>query len=90
VSAVKAGLHFLPVVAVWLLTLLVSEVWLRLPLDRWLTLTILQSAALNVALATFLPVPEALAVTVNQREGYHLQWDRPKPETMQRFFHTLS
>jgi len=44
------------------------------------------SAALNVALATLLPVPESLAVTVNQREGYHQQWDRPRTETMRRFF----
>jgi ABC-2 type transport system permease protein len=126
VLALKAGLRFLPIVGVWLLTLLVSVVWLRLPLDRriglvvlislayllfwfaaswfvmsfhrssnfnaltllglWLTLTILLPAALNVALATFLPVPEAFAVMVNQREGYHQQWDRPKAETMQRFF----
>jgi len=126
VLAVKANLRFLPIVAVWLLTLLVSVVWLRLPLDRrigfvlltslayllfwfatswfvmsfrrssnfnaltllggWLTLTILLPAGLNVVLVTFLPVPEAFAVTVNQREGYHSQWDRPKAETMQRFF----
>jgi ABC-2 type transport system permease protein len=126
VLAVKAIIRFLPIVAVWLLTLLVGVFWLRLPLDQrlcfvllislayllfwfaaswfvmsfkrssnfnalsllgvWLTLTILLPAALNVALATFLPVPEAFAVTVNQREGYHRQWDRPKAETMQRFF----
>ncbi len=126
VLAVKAIIRFLPIVAVWLLTLLVALVWLRLPLDRrfafatlislayllfwfasswfvmsfrrssnfnalallgaWLTLTMLIPAALNVALSVMLPVPEALAVTINQREGYHSQWDRPKPETMQRFF----
>lgn len=126
VLALKACLRFLPIVAVWGLTLLVALVWLRLPLDRrfgfitlislayllfwfaaswfvmsfkrssnfnaltllgvWLTLTILLPAALNVALATWLPVPEAFAVTVKQREGYHQQWDRPKAETMQRFF----
>lgn len=126
ILAVKATLRFLPIVGVWLLTLLAAMIWLRLPLDRrigfvalislayllfwfaaswfvisfkrssnfnaltllgvWLTLTILLPAALNVALATWLPVPEAFAVTVNQREGYHQQWDRPKAETMQRFF----
>lgn len=126
ILAVKAALRFLPIVAVWGLTLLIALFWLRLPFDQrfglvvlislayllfwfaaswwvmsfkrssnfnalsllgvWLTLTILLPAALNVALATWLPVPEALAVTVNQREGYHQQWDRPKAETMQRFF----
>ncbi len=126
ILTVKATLRFLPIVAVWLLTLLAAVIWLRLPLDRrigfvalislayllfwfaaswfvmsfrrssnfnaltllgvWLTLTILLPAALNIALATWLPVPEAFAVTVNQREGYHQQWDHPKAETMQRFF----
>ena len=126
ILAIKAGLRFGSIIGVWLLTLLVSVFWLRLPLDWrigsialislayllfwfatslfvmslrrssnfnalsllgvWLTLTILVPAALNVALATLLPVPEALAVTVNQREGYHQQWDRPKAETMQKFF----
>ncbi|MBL8207831.1 MAG: DUF3526 domain-containing protein [Blastocatellia bacterium] len=124
----KAGIRGAALIAVWLLTLLVSLFWLRLPLDRrfgfitlislayllfwfatslfvmslrrssnfnalallgvWLTLTILVPAALNVGMSVALPVPEALAVTVNQREGYHAQWDRPKPETMQRFFQT--
>jgi ABC-2 type transport system permease protein len=124
--ALKAGLRFLPVVGVWLLTLLVSVLRLRLPLDRrlgfaalislsyllfwfgtsllvvsfrrssnfnvqallgvWLTLTIIVPAALNVALSVLLPVPEGLEVTVRQREGYHQQWDRPKAETMRRFF----
>lgn len=55
-------------------------------LGGWLTLEILLPAALNVALAAWLPVPEAFAVTLAQREGYHQQWDRPKAETMQRFF----
>ncbi|MDX2031239.1 MAG: DUF3526 domain-containing protein [Blastocatellia bacterium] len=55
-------------------------------LGVWLALAILVPAALNVALATWLPVPEAMAVTVDQREGYHRQWDRPKAETMTRFF----
>jgi ABC-2 type transport system permease protein len=116
----------LPIIAVWLLTLLVCLLWLRLPLDRrfgfvalvssayllfwfsasvfvmslrrssnfnalallgvWLALAILIPAALNITLATLLPAPEAMALTVDQREGYHQQWDRPKAETMRRFF----
>jgi ABC-2 type transport system permease protein len=55
-------------------------------LGVWVCLTILVPAALNAALSTLLPVPEALEVTVRQREGYHRQWDRPKAETMRRFF----
>lgn len=43
--AVKAGLRFLPVGALWLLTLLVSEVWLRLPLDRRMGFVLLISLA---------------------------------------------
>jgi ABC-2 type transport system permease protein len=126
VLAVKAGVRFLPIIVVWLMTLLVCLLWLRLPADRrfgfvalislayllfwfsasvfmmslrrssnfnalaslgvWLALVILIPAALNVALATLMPAPESLALTVDQREGYHQQWDRPKAETMRRFF----
>lgn len=123
---IKALVRFLPVIAVWLATLLVAVIWLDLPLDRrlplltiascaylifwfaiaaliiragrssnfnalamlgiWLVLTILIPAMLNVLLARLLPVPEAFDVTIRQREGYHQQWDRPKAETMERFF----
>jgi len=129
ILAIKVGIRFSAIAGVWLLTLLVSGFWLRLPpllVDRrfgfaalvslsyllfwfaasllvmsfkrssnfnalallgvWLTLTILVPAGLNVGLSTLLPVPEALEVTVRQREGYHQQWDRPKAETMRRFF----
>ncbi|MCI0388883.1 MAG: DUF3526 domain-containing protein [Acidobacteria bacterium] len=126
ILAIKAALRFSAIVGVWLLTLLASVAWLRLPLDRrmgfallvsllyllfwfaasllvmsfrqssnfnalallgvWLCLAILVPAALNVTLSILLPVPEALEATVRQREGYHQQWDRPKAETMQRFF----
>jgi ABC-2 type transport system permease protein len=126
VFALKALIRFSAILGVWLLTLLIVTVWLRLPLEHriafvllvsvsylffwfaasllvmsfcrssnfnalallgvWLCLTILVPAALNVALSGLLPVPEALEVTVRQREGYHQQWDRPKAETMQRFF----
>ncbi|MBX3278670.1 MAG: DUF3526 domain-containing protein [Acidobacteria bacterium] len=55
-------------------------------LGVWLTLAVLAPAAFNALISTLLPVPEAMEVTVLQREGYHRQWDRPKTDTMQRFF----
>jgi ABC-2 type transport system permease protein len=55
-------------------------------LGVWLFLTIMVPVALNVTLSTLLPVPEAMEVTVRQREGYHQQWDHRKAETMRRFF----
>ena len=55
-------------------------------LGIWIFLTILAPAVANIVLSTALPVPEALKTTVEQREGYHEKWDRPKTETMTRFY----
>ncbi len=43
-------------------------------------------AALSLANAILHPVPEALELTVRQRQGYHEAWDLPKRETMRAFF----
>lgn len=55
-------------------------------LGIWILLAVLAPTALNVLLTNALPVPEALANTIQQREGYHQKWDRPKEETMQKFY----
>lgn len=52
----------------------------------WLGLTILAPALLNVAASTRFPMPEALEVTVQQRQGYHESWDISKGETMAGFY----
>lgn len=55
-------------------------------LGIWIFLIVIAPAVANIVLNTALPIPEALETTVNQREGYHEKWDRPKAETMTRFY----
>ena len=52
----------------------------------WVVLTILAPAALSLANAVLHPVPEALELTVQQRQGYHEAWDLPPSETMESFY----
>lgn len=55
-------------------------------LGVWLVLTIITPALLNVYVAVKQPVPQALDLTIKQREEVHGGWDKPKMETMERFF----
>ena len=51
----------------------------------WVALTFLAPAVLSLANAILHPAPEALELTVRQRQGYHEAWDLPKAETMDAF-----
>jgi ABC-2 type transport system permease protein len=55
-------------------------------LGAWLTLVVLVPSLLSVYVAAARPVPQGLALTMQQREAIHGGWDRPKAETMRRFF----
>jgi ABC-2 type transport system permease protein len=55
-------------------------------LGAWLTLLVLVPSLLQVAVTAARPVPQGLALTMQQREAIHGGWDRPKAETMTRFF----
>ncbi|GAB3816909.1 ABC transporter permease [Pontibacter rugosus] len=55
-------------------------------LGVWLLLTIIIPALLNVYVAVKQPVPQALDLTIKQREVVHGGWDKPKQETMKKFF----
>lgn len=55
-------------------------------LGVWLILTIIIPALLNVYVAVKQPVPQALDLTIKQREVVHGGWDKPKRETMNAFF----
>jgi ABC-2 type transport system permease protein len=55
-------------------------------LGLWIFLTVLAPALANVALSVRYPLPEALELTVKQRQGYHSTWDRPVQETMAEFY----
>jgi ABC-2 type transport system permease protein len=47
---------------------------------------VLLPALLNLSLATALPVREGLELTVRQRQESHAAWDKPRAETMEKFF----
>jgi ABC-2 type transport system permease protein len=55
-------------------------------LSIWIFLTLLAPALANIALSIRYPLPEALELTVKQRQGYHSTWDRPVQETMAEFY----
>lgn len=55
-------------------------------LTMWVLLTFILPAALNNFITAKYPVPEALATTVEQREGYHAKWDMPRQPTVERFY----
>ncbi|TXK33301.1 DUF3526 domain-containing protein [Pontibacter qinzhouensis] len=55
-------------------------------LGIWLLLAIVIPALLNVYVSVKQPVPQALALTIKQREVVHGGWDKPKQETLQQFF----
>jgi ABC-2 type transport system permease protein len=55
-------------------------------LTIWVLLTFILPAAINTYITAKYPVPEALATTVEQREGYHAKWDMDKKPTMESFY----
>ena len=55
-------------------------------LTVWVLLTFIMPAATNNYITVKYPVPEALATTVEQREGYHAKWDMDKGPTMESFY----
>ena len=52
----------------------------------WVLFCIFLPASLNLALSKSYPVNEAMQNVINQREGYHEKWDKPKELTMERFY----
>lgn len=62
-----------------------SEINALVLLALWVVLVVVGPALLLVAGAARFPTPEALELTVLQRQGYHGAWDRPVPETMAAF-----
>ncbi|MEZ5419818.1 MAG: DUF3526 domain-containing protein [Vicinamibacterales bacterium] len=63
-----------------------SEVNLLALLGVWLLWVVIGPALVTTAASARYPAPEALELTVQQREGYHGAWDRPVAETMARFY----
>lgn len=63
-----------------------SEVNLLALLGVWLLWVVVGPALVTTAASARYPAPEALELTVQQREGYHGAWDRPVAETMAQFY----
>lgn len=59
---------------------------LAVALTVWIAQGVLLPALLNLGLATALPVSEGLELTVRQRQESHSAWDKPRAETMGKFF----
>ena len=55
-------------------------------LGAWLVLVVLVPSLLNLGVAAARPVPQGIELTISQREQIHAGWDRPKSQTMNRFF----
>lgn len=63
-----------------------SAVTLATLLAIWLVLSVIGPALVSLIAAARFPLPEALALTAEQRQGYHASWDLPVPDTMERFY----
>jgi ABC-2 type transport system permease protein len=55
-------------------------------LALWTAAVVLAPPLLNLALVTAFPVREGLELTVRQRQESHAAWDKPRAETMGKFF----
>lgn len=55
-------------------------------LTIWLFLIIIVPATINTYVVNKYPVPEALELTVKQRNAYHEKWDMEKKITMDKFY----
>jgi ABC-2 type transport system permease protein len=55
-------------------------------LGVWVLTAVLAPTLVTVAAALWHPLPEALELTVRQRQGYHASWDRDLSDTMAQFY----
>ncbi|WP_341227264.1 DUF3526 domain-containing protein [uncultured Arcticibacterium sp.] len=52
----------------------------------WVLLAIVIPAIFTAVINYKLPVSETFKTLIDGREGYHAQWDKPKEETLQKFY----
>jgi ABC-2 type transport system permease protein len=55
-------------------------------LTTWLFLIIILPALINTYIVNKYTIPEALELTVKQRNAYHEKWDSDKQETLDKFY----
>jgi ABC-2 type transport system permease protein len=58
----------------------------QLLLSLWVVLNLLLPAGINVLQRWLFPIPEAMSAVIQNREGYHSQWDKPKEPTLEKFY----
>lgn len=54
-------------------------------LTSWITLTIIVPALMNALVIQLYPIPEAFSTVLDNRDGYHSQWDKAKEPTIEKF-----
>lgn len=88
IALASAGYLLAWLAAVWLVAAWrrPSDVNMLVLLGVWVFWTALGPALVSVAAAGRFPLPEALELTVLQRQGYHGAWDEPLPVVMQVFY----
>lgn len=52
----------------------------------WVILNLILPAGINAIQRIMYPVPEAMSAVIQNREGYHSQWDKAKEPTMEHFY----
>lgn len=55
-------------------------------LSLWVVLNLILPAGINVLQRSLFPVPEAMSAVIQNREGYHSQWDKDKEPTLENFY----
>lgn len=55
-------------------------------LTTWLFLIVVLPACINTYLVHKYPIPEALELTIKQRNAYHEKWDMDKQTTLDKFY----
>ncbi|MBN7811834.1 DUF3526 domain-containing protein [Algoriphagus sp. H41] len=73
---------------VWLVVSfqLSSNLNAQILLACWVFLNLIIPAGINVVQRWAFPIPEAMTAVIENREGYHAQWDREKEPTLEHFY----
>jgi ABC-2 type transport system permease protein len=63
-----------------------SQVNALVLVGAWLLLALVGPGLITTVVSARHPLPQALELTVRQRQGYHAAWDRPLAQTMAAFY----
>ena len=86
-AIIAAYLAFWFVVALWVATRKWTSVASATALmGAWVVLTLVLPTLANVVIARAIPVPQGVDLMLAQRQNVHAAWERPRAETMAKFF----